>query len=98
MSESIHVIVFDDLSPILNDFTQEDKEKLRSIFDGVKRVGLWSITAIWKCPLCFANDRTIACLCSQDEIEEYKKKPHYCPRCERKTGNKISMALMGSSK
>lgn len=91
-------IVFDDLSPLLNDFTHEDREKLRSIFDGVKRVGLWSVTALWKCPMCFTTDRTIACVCSQEEVEQYKKKAHPCPRCQRSKGIEINMALVGSNK
>jgi len=101
MSEDAKVtIVFDDLSPILWEFTQEDKDKLKSIFDGVVgiKVTLMSITAIWKCPLCFANDRTIACLCSQNEVEEYKKKPHLCPKCQRSKGIEVNMVLVGSNK
>ena len=98
MSEIKHVIVFDDLSPILKDLTHEDKEKLRIIWDGVERRGLWSVTAIWKCPLCFANDRTIACVCSQEQIEEYKQKPHPCPRCQRSKGIEVNMVLVGSNK
>ena len=98
MSEFGKVIVFDDLSKIFDDFTQEDREKLRRIFDGESVKAFFSVTAIWKCPMCFTNDRTIACVCSQEEVEQYKKSEHPCPRCYRRTGIKINMALVGSNK
>lgn len=93
------VIFFDDLSPILKDLTQEDREKLERIWNGEEgRIRLVSITAVWKCPLCFTNDKTIACLCSQEQVEEYKKKPHPCPRCHRRNGIEVNMVLMGSNR
>lgn len=49
----------------------------------------------WICNFCKAHDTTRHAYRTQAELEQDKAKPHYCPRCYKKSGGiEIPMSLL----